>query len=238
MKRILTAALIAVSMAGCQTVQLTETPRDKTYSGLFDVAGKTVPLPPGDWVVAASVVGSNNADDPILDTILVPKHGDTLTQFVAVKTNLSPGFNPDSEGYAESTLCNRSDFVFRKVYANEENGRQDCWGIYHYPFFYDSRNKLKHWEEARQYIINNFENRPNLFILLFYKLANNNDAILVSYGWNPDIDGIEPAIVRSWTGNEWHADYIDNYPDKKEYIEKLKTWGASWRLRVKNGFPS
>ena len=92
-------------------------------------------------------------------------------------------------------------------------GDQDCWGI----------DQSKSFPGGRA-------------LLVRFWLADSKSFLLLSYLYNPRIDGIEDFGPSNWAASHWHKDNIGAYPEKAAYIKDLAAWAREWRSKVKSGF--
>lgn len=237
MKKLVFAILGLAFLCGCQTTSYEPIPLGSTVTDSFNVGGKRVPLPSGEWTVTGSSVGDTTLQNTFLRSVLVQTNGDTLTKMVFVSTNLDSGFDHfQRKGWVESSRCKRTNMLFVKVYENEAQGNQDCWGINHRSLRFTKGDKAPYWEETRKYIARNKLKFPTNTVDVFFQVASETDYLLVYYYNNPEISGIPPSKYPGWAHIDWNRDRIHLHPDKEASVEELKAWGAAWHTRVKRGF--
>ena len=59
--------------------------------------------------------------------------------------------------------------------------------------------------------------------------------------FNTETTGLEPAQdvnwkVHTWKTSDWHPDQVKDDPEKREYIQRLISWGDRWHKKIKASF--
>jgi hypothetical protein len=203
----------------------------KTVTGRVVAQGKSVPLPPGQWIVVAHVPAQNTGGPESL--VLAQTRRDKLRRAVLVQA--SPQADQSATGFRRSRQCARTALLYAKTISNDEYGRQDCWTI-------DHNLSTQSQGEAPPIIraaIGELELRgvkyPPVLLSAFFRLADRQSFLQAVYYFNPEMDGIttKPAL---WEESDWNRNSIHQYPEKIAYVEKLRAWAEAWHPAVRDGF--
>jgi len=204
----------------------------KTVTGDVAAQGKSVPLPPGQWIVVAYFP----APDPggVESLFLDQVRRDKLSRAVLVQASTQVGAS--ATGFRQSAQCARTALLYVKTITNEEFGRQDCWTINHN---LSTPSAERDTPPIIRAAIGDLELRgvkyPPVLLSAFFRLADKQSFLHAVYYFNPETDGItsKPAI---WEESDWNRNYIYQYPEKIAYVEKLRAWAEAWHPAVRDGF--
>ena len=206
----------------------------------FTVAGKSVPLPPGDWTVIGSEITKDGTRGYKTAHMLARIEGNSLQSAVEIYTNLPINKinekDSDGKGWLTVRNCSRDDMHFLKVFSNTRLGKQDCWWINHQRM--DRQPRLEHWAEARKYLSDNRIRAPIEMISVSYRLANKRDYLTANYFFNPENAGFSDGNdlhwrIHTWATSVWHPDKVRGNKKKIKYIKELISWGTQWHGKVK-----
>ena len=123
------ALLLGVLTAGCATTS-------RPFSGMgnaagsFTLAGRQVPLPAGDWHVAARRAYKSRLGVPMADAVLIRGDHHRVDGVVLITTNQRAG---GKRGWRRAAFCDAAKPVNREIHANRTGGAQDCWALRHGP---------------------------------------------------------------------------------------------------------
>ena len=240
--------LAALLLAGCAVV----TPRPAppappdtavgtTVSGAFDIGGKRVPLPKGEWTVIGSQVTPNNKRAYNARVMLAHIDDGVLVAAVEINTNIVMGIPPVAGGWSTHRNCARTDLHFVEVISNTARGDQECWWVNHWRMSRTGNQATEHWEESRKYIAERGIEAPIDMVAASFRFADDTRFLTVNYFFNPATSGFEtrkntewrPA---DWRNSEWHPDRVRGVPGKEAYIDKIIAWGAGFREAVRGAF--
>lgn len=203
----------------------------QTVTGRVVVQGKSVPLPPGQWIVVAHLPGPDAGGTESL--FLAQMRRDKLSRAVLVQA--STRADQSETGFRRSAQCARTALLYAKTISNEEFGRQDCWTINHNLSTQSEREAPPIIRAA----IGELELRgvkyPLVLLSAFFRLADQQSFLHAVYYFNPELDGIttKPAL---WEESDWNRNAIHQYPEKIAYVEKLRVWAEAWHPAVRDGF--
>jgi len=199
----------------------------KTVTGSVLTQGKSVPLPPGQWIVVAHFPAAGGVESLFLAQL----RRDKLSRAVLVQASTQAS----ESGFRRSAQCARTALLYVKTISNEEFGRQDCWTINHNLWTQSERDTPPIIRAA----IGDLEVRgvkyPPVLLSAFFRLADRQSFLHAVYYFNPETDGIasKPTL---WEESDWNRNYIHQYPDKIAYVEKLRAWAEGWHPAVRDGF--
>src|SRR5262245_3971882 len=203
----------------------------KTMAGNVVARGRSVPLPPGQWIVVAHVPTSGPGG--VESLFLVQVRRDKLSRAVLVEAGAPAG--ESTAGFPRSAQCARAGLLYAKTISNEELGRQDCWTIDHDVSTGPERDASPIVRAAIAELERRGVKYPPVLLSAFFRLADRQSFLNAVYEWNPETDGItsKPA---PWDESEWNRNHIHESPDKIAYIEKLRAWAEGWHPAVREGF--
>lgn len=206
----------------------------------FTVAGKSIPLPAGDWTVIGSQITKDGNRGYHTAYMLARVEGNSLHSAVEIYTYLPikkiDGKDGDGKGWPTVRKCTLDNMHFLKVFSNTRLGKQDCWWVNHRRM--DGPRKLEHWTEARKYLSDNQIQAPLDMVAVSYRLANESDYLTVTYFFNPEKSGFSEGNdvywkTHTWETSAWHPGKVRGNEKKSNYIKKLISWGTLWHEKVR-----
>ena len=203
----------------------------KTVTGNVVARGRSVPLPPGQWIILAHVPA--HGPGGVESLFLVQVRRDKLSRAVLVEAGAQAG--DSTAGFPRSAQCARAGLLYVKTISNEEFGRQDCWTIDHDASTGSERDGSPIVRAAIAELEQRGVKYPPVLLSAFFRLADRQSFLNAVYEFNPDTDGItsKPA---PWDESEWNRNHIHQSPDKIAYVEKLRAWAEAWHPAVREGF--
>jgi hypothetical protein len=233
--RSLLAVCVLMLASACVTTSEFERsyPPAKPVSGSVAIGDKMIPLPPGEWVVAATESAFSGAATPLAALSLVNVAPGAHAVLVTAHANL--GTASGAAGWTSLRSCARDDMLFIATEANEPGGDQRCWFINHSGTTRASRTSrlLKDtldFAQARGLRI------PSTVLTVGYRLADIRDVLTVRYYFDPETRGFPPSRELNWRSNDWHRDRMHGDERRQQYIAALKSWGAETLPGVRGGF--
>jgi hypothetical protein len=214
----------------------------RLYSGSVGIDGFAVPLLPGNWAnLANSTIKQSSATGHayFLGQIRNKRLMGAIRIF-ALRSNAKPG-----EGFNEVKSCTEVNPGRTFVSIDDEmdpQGHQACWtirGIYATPWsqWADRAVKISILDRAAAGDMTaKGVTYPQDFISLTFTRTEKWGLLEVMYLFNPEADGIRSNSVLSVTETDWTPANIGQYPQKVAYIDKLKTWGATFWPKFKSAF--
>ena len=156
----------------------------KTYSEVFVLEDKSIPLPEGEW----KVVGVGAAMEKFSEINLIKETNERrLAGAIIIRSDTSLN---DFVGYWENKYVNRPDLHFKCVIRNSVQEGLDLWVINHYLMNWTPKRKAA--KEFYQYLLDNKIERPKLMIQSYHEITGKtlkNKYLRVEYYYNPEIEG-------------------------------------------------
>lgn len=212
------AALCLAGLFGSGTSygdQIRNAPVGTKIQGIADISGHQVPLPPGEWVIAArrTVMSSGMGRAVRLVNIyLVQFENNELTGYVFINTNL----DGSSGGWSrDSNICDRDDK--HVAYSDRNYNPRDitCWHINNIGFT-PAPNSSEFYKEFYRYSVD--VKKPTTIMAVSFVLVRGFEVMNVVYGYNPAAANVRPAPL---TGS-WAIESVQKDAKKKNYVAQLK----------------
>ncbi|MBI3374542.1 MAG: hypothetical protein HY017_22685 [Betaproteobacteria bacterium] len=205
----------------------------QSLTGELAIQGRTIPLPDGNWTVAAHfpVSRAGSVESVVLAQ---SRDGKLLKALVAQAARLPAD---QANGFRKSPQCGRTNLLFSKTLSNQDFDKQDCWTINHVPvaplreptapgIFRAAVGEL----DAKAIAL------PSVLMSTYFRLADKQGFVNAIYYFNPESEGITSSSTSIWEESDWHRNYIREYPEKVAYFRKLQTWSEHWHARVQQAF--
>ncbi len=197
------------------------------------VGKKQIPLPPGQWTVAGVRSSRNSELKKILDLFLIDVKSGVLQHAASITTNMSPPKR--HQGWLTHSTCSSKSSLHLVTKSSSEGEDQECWWVRYWPTSTPPK-KDSAWKRALDFAITQGIELPTNFVTVGYRLADDAHFLNVYYLFSPEVDGIVSPGRTAQNPSVWHVDRFGRDPKKVEYVNRLKTWGASWLANVKAGF--
>ncbi len=205
---------------------------NRTYSGSVVMLGRTIPLPAGAWTVVARGISAATVDPPSLDIAFIRSSGDALTGLLAIYG--TPLGRPASAGFKVNATCAPAEVITADIAAENPGGDQDCLTVRFFrPVTYrDIRaNPLVHAIIA-QLDARNISAPPVMVGAEVFEADRAHELRMSGY-FNPDAAGIAPDLSVQRAQSAWAPYNLPKDPQKVAYVERIKAWGESWRLGLR-----
>jgi hypothetical protein len=79
---------------------------------------------------------------------------------------------------------------------------------------------------------------PEIHVSAHFRLADKSSYLNAIYYFDPEAEAIRTPPVSSWGESDWHREYIQTYPEKVAYIERLRHWADAWMVQLRSAFNS
>jgi len=209
----------------------------KAFVGEVPFIGRRLPLPDGEWTVVAydrAPAGGDGSESIFLAKIVK----DTVAG-VTLFSGTGPTVKTDS-GYRQSKKCMRTNLLYVQTDFNEEFGRQQCWHVNHNVNMSITWNNKDQTNSLIKSAMGELEIRqvktPDTFLSAFYRVASKTGYLEAVYFFSPEADGIPEHPVSRWDESDWHMDYINRFPEKVAYVDRLKKWAKDMWPKLKDRF--
>lgn len=242
-RQLVAAPLIALALGGwvSKDEAFKDLPLGKKVSNPFSIGDVQVPLPEGEWVVAGRRVSESTASGAAFTTsatlasvILVDVAEKKMRSAIMITTPLDYG---TTARWNKARECSRQDMLFS---ANDELPQiysHFCWWTNHRRFSFDGEwAKRDHIKEMMSGFAANGIPLPGNTLTTGFEMAVGQKYIYLTYDRNPEIEDISRSRNIGWSESDWHKNRIHEFPDKLQYVEKMKAWAAEWKEKVKQGF--
>jgi hypothetical protein len=216
-------------------------PMGKVFRDTFEVDGRRLPLPPGNWTVLSDIRG-NRPDQTVASYFLgrIERQrlaGAIVIQSVAVKT--SP-----ANGFPATRFCEEGNALYVVNESNEPNGSQSCWlmhNIFTPPWtHWDDRNvRIGQAERAAagEMSIRGIS-YPQDFVVVEFHRAEKASLLNVMYLFSPEQEHINASPASTYRDSDWYGANIARDPARVAYVGRLRDWGTNWWIRFKQAFAS
>ncbi len=234
--RLLSILFIATIVGACSSIANYSAPKHRVgdiFQGSFVIGtyNTNIPLPEGEWKLIGYQQKSNDINTLLNNAVLTQTSKNQVSKFIEVS---SPNAN-HNWGYTANNFCTRDDVIHIVSRANQDGGKQDCWGINHWRMTLEE-NSWDYWKNALKYYKANDVKIPINALVVIYRKANRNKFVQVTYGFNPELEGFSPPVYAAWSTSDWHKDRYHTDKKKVEYIQTLKDWATAWDDKVDAGF--
>ncbi len=194
---ILAALLLGMLVAGCAA---TRTPLAVLGNAAttYSLDDRQVPLPAGDWHVAARRDFASRLGVPMADTVLIRGDRHRIDGIVLITANRRTG---GERGWRRAQFCDHAAPGDRAIHSNRTGGKQDCWVLQHGAIGLNDPAEpalAKLADYAAQDGLALFDTGATIR----YRLAGNRDLLQVTYIF--DSPAAERSTMRHWA-EAWHV---------------------------------
>lgn len=202
-------------------------PDGSVHKGTIALGRSTFALPPGEWVLVATLQGQVSINDGMAQgagtayAFLVQLAEDK--RLVAAMSLQVPLASSNVVRWND-TLCDNKNTLHRDTFR----GRFDlpeCLLLNHAVAYWakppssnDTDRKIFEWWKTNQVKL------PETAIMAFYRNYFAGDYVRITIAVNPDYFGLEPVPKSTWAESIWHKDNIKTDPARLAFVERFKTW--------------
>jgi serine/threonine protein kinase len=203
-----------------------------TYQRSFQAYGYDVPLPPGEWVLlsGAQIIPNLRFGNTGHDYVLARIERQRVVEGMRIQA-LRSAPAPDL-GFAKNPFCEDPNNLYAQIEALSADAHQSCWRVY--DLFTGgwldlaSDQDAVHAAGVRRLLETGVSFPQDLLTVAFFR-AETWGALLVSYSFSPEHQGIASHTANSARESDWYIGNLNRYPEKADYVAKLRDWGnASW----------
>lgn len=205
----------------------------RTYSGIYELLGRRVPLPAGEFEVMGYIPGRSGAQNNV-DVSLGLIENNRLSAIVTIlATPLNSQLNT---GLRADPTCDRDNLLYREFNTNQDFGTQDCWLVDHiWP------NNLSAGSGSMAVLVTTgMEPRgipmPPVLIRSDFYFGDTRGIMRVLYYWNPEVRGISSSSSIGWEDSDWHFNYIKRDLRKVAFVDEVVRWGQQMYPYIRHGF--
>jgi hypothetical protein len=233
------AARLAIALlAFCSSAALAQDdsaalpPLGAAFSGAFNLGGRSIPLPEGEFVVTSARIddarlGEGDVSKPrarlaraFLVQIQPPKVRAAVWATVALK--------PPSYRFEWVTrACQKENTLFRAdLSAGTGSDSENCLLVDHRVANFVAKSEGM-WQEARGWLREqqNIQLPVPVLIVASVTRMERWQLVSASYGFNPEAYGCDERRYRPWAESPWHISRIAADPEKVRFVESVTAWG-------------
>ncbi len=189
---------------------------------MFDLGGRSIPIPRGKWQVVATEEGESAKQNAVARVVLAELDNNVLSRWLYLSTNMTHNFG----GWRRNKdTCDRTNVHFGYSDSNHTERDIECWIVNHWGMTM-GKNPSQMW--VKFYRWSDTLGRPNTAVGVEYYFVKNGDFLKVELKYNPVIDGFPDTPAGEWRGNPWHVDIASKDPKKLAYLRALKTMGEQY----------
>lgn len=198
-----------------------------TVRGAYEIAGKLVPLPPGQWTVVGETV-EDDGSEPFVTRALARVEAGAVAGIAIVRAN-AVGRNAPLTAPRE---CSRDDIHLAYIaYDTEVDGL--CLFINHVVLS-DAVAGPPVWLAARERLGAMGAVVTDTWLEVGIRARNRNHVVDVRYYFAPP-DFRTSLPTASWAGNRWSPERTFDDADRRAAIRRLGTWAIWVREAVELG---
>ena len=233
MVRPLLIALVLNAGAAAAAESLHLAPLGTVVSGSFDLAGKLIPLPAGNFALAAATV----SEPPMLEgdiskprakiarVLLVQIEPPRLRAAVVASAVLNPGTyrmtwvgNP----------CKRDDTLYRADLSGSVGSESDNCLLVDHTLGRFSPRSPGIWKDAATWLREQRVELP-VAVLIAANVTRSErwQLVTASYAFNPRMYGCDAPRARTWAESPWHRKAVDGDPQRVRFVESVVGYGKA-----------
>lgn len=231
MVRLLVAALVIHSGLSSAAESLHLAPLGTTVSGTFDLAGRPIPLPEGNFVLAARSVTQppmigGDISKPrakIAHVMLVQIEPPRLRAAVLASAVLIEGSS--YRFHWSGQPCRKEDVLYRADLTGSRGEDENCLLVDHAVGNFGPRAQGL-WKETATWLAEHNVELP-VPVLITASVTRNHrwQHVAATYAFNPRMYGCGGPRSRSWAESPWHRSRVGEDAAKVRFVESVTAWG-------------
>lgn len=215
-------------------------PTGTTARGSFVIAGKVVPLPEGEFVLAATKVREatpTEAGRPvhrpkIVDVFLAQMEGRRIRAVVVAYTLLEAGSGATQDSWVDQS-CKPADTLFQLDLTEGRPDRANCLLVNHFVNTMSSSATGIYADAVAWLAQRGMESPVAVLIDAQITYIEGNEKLLMArYAFNPEAFKCDSPRSPSWAESPWHRSAIEKDPEKVRFVESVVEWGKSAQRQV------
>jgi hypothetical protein len=230
MRKTMISVAVAVACVAAAGPSLAREPaKGEAVSSTLEIGKLQVALPPGLWNVVAEHDGRAASSDGIPNGAMYK--GYYLVQFDQAKRFIGSFYvrattEPGKAIQWRDKTCQREDTLFRATLGDAAHA-DDCLLMNHLVRFFQAQPRDRVEREVWKWMQGNEVKAPKTVLQVQERLFKGSEYLWVDYTVNPELVDFVPSTVADWRESEWHPNFVKTDPERKEYIEHLKTWALA-----------
>jgi uncharacterized membrane protein len=203
------------------------------YTSSFEIAGKQIPLPDGQWRVIAErnepagAVPASLSD--LRQVILVQLQGPVASAIVVATANIGPS----TTGWGTSRDCTRQDILMATL-RYQSAVDVSCSFINHVVSAVADQPSVMDEELARRSKAEGWS-IPATWLMAGFRIADRRDMIDVRYHFNPELI-IPSRSAGPWQDNPWSRPAVSASRNRAAVVASLSNWVSASREMLEEGF--
>lgn len=228
-RSLVVALVLHAATAGAESLHFA--PIGTSASGSFDLGGRVIPLPEGDFVLAARTMrepgmldGSISMRRPqIVQVMLVQIRPPRLRAAVLASTALMDGSSYRMHWSGEP--CKKEDTLYRADLTGSHGEDENCLLVDHALGTFNSRSQAI-WKDAATWLGEHNVQLP-VPVLIVARVTRNQQwqHVSAAYAFNPRMYGCDAPRSRSWAESPWHKKAIGTDPQRVRFVESVTALG-------------
>jgi hypothetical protein len=215
-------------------------PVGTTVRGSFVVVGKVVPLPEGEFVLAATKIREATTEGrgrpahrpKMVDVYLAQMEGRRIRATVVAYTLLETGSDAKGGRWVDEP-CRRTDTLFRLDLAEGRADQTNCLLVNHFVNTMSSSD-TGIYADAVAWLTQRGMESPVAALIdaqITYIQADE-EILMVRYAFNPEAFACDSPRSASWDASPWHRSAIEKDPEKVRFVDSIVEWGKSVQRQV------
>jgi hypothetical protein len=231
MRAMIFVVLLLSAPAAAQDILLA--PLGSKVVGAFEISETYVPLPVGEWVLAARGDALSNNAARTASAYLIEVRDGKLSRAVVASTSVR-GTSPGNGWVRNRGVCDRTNVLVNVSDSNFNSKDANCFSINH--LIVASPSSVSPvLQQFFDYLAANNLITPQIRIASEHWIANAGPYISVAYYFNPEIVGLDTGPFERWDSADWNVLRITGFPDKKAFAAKVEAFGRAIHKDVELG---
>jgi hypothetical protein len=205
-------------------------PIGATFQTAFKLPNRTVPLPPGDWVLTA-VNERKELTYSNVDFTLAKFSASGLQSYIYINTD----GDTDSGNFRwiVSQDCERTDLLFKNKIYNID-GVQKCYWVSYRIFNKSSGNAPKFGKNIQDSVTARGFVMPSLMLSKTARLVNGRRKLHIEIYETVDQYGFPDDGKTAWADSPWHSSRFQEDQKKIEIVNKLRVEAENYYNQMTN----
>jgi uncharacterized membrane protein len=201
-------------------------------TGILGVDGKQIPLPAGDWVVAADAPSNWNDQSIgsfgyVRSLLLFRIERGMVDTILEINTNVLP----TTDGWGMAADCARKDLVLA-VIRFRAGWDGSCYFVTHSLI---DKAPPPAWQKARAFAASKGWALSRIWLTAGFRAANRSDVLDVRYYFSPQTRGILPEAANDWASSRWMSDALDGDAQRRDFAKAVSDWAPAYSSLIQAG---
>lgn len=206
---------------------------DKAYASSFEIAGKQIPLPAGEWRVVAQSDRPAAVDHPsagyVRQVVMVQLKNQVPAAVIVATVNTEPS----ATGWGTSRDCTRND-ILGTALLYESGIDVSCNFINHVVRVGADAASPLDSDIARQAKAEGWS-MPPTWLMAGFRIADRRDLLDVRYHFNPELV-LPGRPAASWDGSPWSRAAVASSRNRAAVVASLSGWVGAAQEAIDDGF--